>query len=198
MKMSGKKIREIGLLRFEKGTRIQDYYEAQWVHKRGHAIWVEVRAVLLKDTSPQKILANIVDITPRKKALLALEKSKEELRLQAINLEETNTALKVILKQRHKESEYLERNIQFNFENLVLPYLNELLHSQTDSPVPAMPKLPEYYQGQLKRDYSPASSHLCVPIRKAQPQTDPGYQFDPAGKNLPGDRRHSYGQQGRR
>ena len=33
-----------------------------------------------------------------------------------------------------------------------------------------MPKLPEYYQGQLKRDYSPASSHLCVPIRKAQPK----------------------------
>lgn len=124
-------IRELGLLRFEKGARIQDYYEAQWVHKRGHTIWVEVRSVLLKNTRPQKILANIVDITDRKKAQLALEKKKEELRLQAINLEETNTALKVILKQRHKESELLERNIQFNFENLVVPYLNELMSTQT-------------------------------------------------------------------
>lgn len=126
------KIRELGLMRFEKGAGIQDYYEARWVDKGGGTIWVEVRAALLKNTNPQKILANIVDITARKKALLELEKRKEELRLQAKNLEETNTALKVILKQRYQESEDIGINIQFNFENLVMPYLNDLINSQNN------------------------------------------------------------------
>jgi PAS domain S-box-containing protein len=120
------RIRKMGLKRFRKGNDVRDYYETQWIHKEGHLIWVEVRAVLLKNTSPPKILANIVDISARKKALATLKKREEELKIQAANLEETNIALKVILKQRNEEVEELKRNIQFNLEKLVLPYLDNL------------------------------------------------------------------------
>ena len=125
------KIRRMGLKRFRKGSDVRDYYETQWIHKKGHLIWVEVRAVLLKNTSPPKILANIVDISSRKKALASLKKREEELNIQAANLEETNIALKVILKQRNEEVEELKRNIQFNLEKLVFPYLDRLSTIET-------------------------------------------------------------------
>jgi len=125
------RIRAMGLERFRKGDTVRDYYETQWIHKNGHLIWVEVRAVLLKETDPPKILANIVDITPRKKALATLKQREAELKIQAAKLEESNIALKVILKQRNEEVEDLRKNIQFNFEKLVIPYLDELAGQET-------------------------------------------------------------------
>ncbi len=126
-----KKIHSMGLKRFENRASVQDYYEAQWIHKNGRIIWVEVRAVLLKNTKPAKILANIVDISPRKKALESLKKRESELEIQTRKLEETNIALKIILKQRNEEAKELKRNIQFNFEKLVMPYLEELASIET-------------------------------------------------------------------
>lgn len=119
------KIRAMGLDRLEK-KNAWDFYETQWIHKDGHKIWVEVRAALLENTNPPKILTNILDISDRKKANAALKRREEDLETQSKKLEETNTALKVILHQRNAESENLKKNIQFNIEQLVMPYLDEL------------------------------------------------------------------------
>lgn len=119
------KIRSMGLKRF-RNQDVRDYYETRWMHKEGHEIWVEVRAVLLESTPPAKIMANVIDVTKRKIALDALRKREEDLQVQSKRLEETNTALRVIIKQRNEAVEELKNTIQMNVKKLILPYLDEL------------------------------------------------------------------------
>ncbi|HHP7234281.1 MAG TPA: PAS domain S-box protein [Desulfobacterales bacterium] len=126
------KIRAQALDRFD-GRSAPDFYETQWIHKNGDKIWVEVRAVLLENTDPPKILANILDTTVRKKAVEKLKRREQDLEIQSKKLEETNTALKVILRQRNAESEELKKNMHFNVEKLIMPYLDELAVYQANS-----------------------------------------------------------------
>jgi PAS domain S-box-containing protein len=118
-------VRTMGLERF-KGKNIKDYYQTPWIHKDGRKIWMEVRAVLLQGTDPPKILANVIDISERKSAQEELEKRELELRSQSRKLEETNTALRVLLRQRNDEMEELKSNFLFNIDKLVMPYVEEL------------------------------------------------------------------------
>lgn len=123
-------VRAMGLERF-KGKDIKDYYQTPWIHKNGHKIWMEVRAVLLHGTNPPKILANVIDISERKKTQEELEKRELELKNQSRKLEETNTALKVLLRQRNDEMEELKNTFLFNIEKLVMPYIEEMETSPT-------------------------------------------------------------------
>jgi PAS domain S-box-containing protein len=50
----------------------------------------------------------------------------EELKKKAGMLEETNTALKVLLDHRKRDEEYLSENIICNVQNLLLPYITKL------------------------------------------------------------------------
>ena len=117
-------VRAMGMERF-KGRNIKDYYQTPWIHKDGRKIWMEVRATLLHDTNPPKILALVIDISERKKAREELEKREAELRSQSRKLEETNTALRVLLRQRNDEMEELRNNLLFNVEKLVMPHVEE-------------------------------------------------------------------------
>jgi PAS domain S-box-containing protein len=119
------RVRSMAFKRFKK-LDVQDYYETRWIHKDGHEIWVEVRAVLLEAKTPTKIMANVVDITKRKIAVDALKKREEDLQVQSRSLEETNIALRVLIKQRNEAVEELKNTIQMNVKNLVMPYVDEL------------------------------------------------------------------------
>ena len=91
-----------------------------------------------QDTSGKRYVGGIgVDITERKKMEQQLKDHKEhleklveertnELRIKSRNLEEVNTALKVLLEQREKDKNLMEENILFNVKKLVLPYLDTL------------------------------------------------------------------------
>jgi DNA-binding CsgD family transcriptional regulator len=48
-------------------------------------------------------------------------------------LEETNTALKILLKHQSEETDTLERNILLNLKTLVLPYLEKMNNITLDS-----------------------------------------------------------------
>jgi len=63
------------------------------------------------------------DITERKRA-------EEELRARTKDLEEANTALKVLLNQLEKGRNDLEERILSNIRELVLPYVNNLRHGK--------------------------------------------------------------------
>jgi PAS domain S-box-containing protein len=67
-----------------------------------------------------------LDITERKQAEEALKEKEAELQIKAKNLEEVNTALRVLLKQREGDKAELEEKVLSNVKDLVLPYVERL------------------------------------------------------------------------
>ncbi len=66
----------------------------------------------------------------RKRAERALQRRKEQLKAKAQNLEEVNTALKVLLRQREDDKTELEEKVLSNVKELVLPYVETLKKSR--------------------------------------------------------------------
>lgn len=69
------------------------------------------------------------DVTKRKRAEDDLKQRDEELEIKSRSLAESNTALKVLLKQREDDRVELERNVLSNVREIVLPYVEELKKS---------------------------------------------------------------------
>lgn len=69
------------------------------------------------------------EIEERKKIEVALRESQKELEKKTRNLEEVNTALKVLLRRREKDKIDLEENVLLNVRELVEPYLGKLIDS---------------------------------------------------------------------
>lgn len=65
------------------------------------------------------------DISTRKRAL-------EELNRFATDLEEANTALRVFMRNQGKDQQALEEKIQFNINDLVIPYLKKIGRANLD------------------------------------------------------------------
>jgi len=102
--------------------------EERSIRKNGNAIFLDTFKVPLYDESDKPIgLVGISrDITDRKKAEQALQQREKDLAVQAENLEETNTALKVLLKKRDEDRIELEEKVLLNIKELVVPYLEKL------------------------------------------------------------------------
>jgi len=73
-----------------------------------------------------------IDITKRKKTEEALKEREKELELKSHNLEESNIALKVLLKRRDEDKKELEEKILLNVKELVIPHLEKLKKSGLD------------------------------------------------------------------
>ncbi len=73
------------------------------------------------------------EINERKRVEEALRQRKEELKSQAQNLEEVNTALKVVVRQRDKDRTELEEKVVSNIKELVLPYVETLKKGRLDA-----------------------------------------------------------------
>lgn len=61
-----------------------------------------------------------------------VEERTSELRLKTENLEEMNTALKVLLKRREEDKTELEEKVIYNTKELVLPFLEKLAGTRLD------------------------------------------------------------------
>ncbi|MFC1607094.1 PAS domain S-box protein [Candidatus Latescibacterota bacterium] len=72
------------------------------------------------------------DITERKKIEEELRVAKLELEMKSVNLEETNTALKVLLKHQDEEKTEVEKNMISSIKTLVFPYLDKLKSAISD------------------------------------------------------------------
>ena len=81
---------------------------------------------------PYAILAIGRDITERKEAEELLRKREEELKVRTLHLEETNTALNVLLRQREKDKTDLEEKITANIREMVNPYVEKLKSTTLD------------------------------------------------------------------
>lgn len=72
------------------------------------------------------------EIAERRETEWALREREADLELEKSNLEETNTALKVLLKRRDADKHEFEEQVMFNIKTLVLPYLDRLKNVITD------------------------------------------------------------------
>ncbi len=72
-------------------------------------------------------------IEERKRAESSLRKHQKELRAQSQHLEEVNTALRVLLKQREEDQQALSEMVRRNVQELILPYLEKAFRGRLDS-----------------------------------------------------------------
>ena len=95
--------------------------------------WFFMRATRLSGFRPLRIVISHENITALKQAEEELRKRKLELKFQTQKLEETNTALKVLLQQREDDRHALEESLVSNVKELVFPYLDKLHNARLDS-----------------------------------------------------------------
>ncbi len=66
-------------------------------------------------------------------AIERLQQAEKKLRLRAKELEESNTALKVLLKQRELDQQEFQNNMLSNIKHLIMPYIEKLQRSRAMS-----------------------------------------------------------------
>jgi len=91
--------------------------------------------IRVAERTRELVVANkrmIKEIDERKLVEASLRKTEEELRQQSLNLQETNTALKILLKQREQDKEDLEDKVLSNVKELILPYIEKLENTRLD------------------------------------------------------------------
>ncbi|HPQ43625.1 MAG TPA: PAS domain S-box protein [Syntrophales bacterium] len=103
-------------------------FEYAIIRKDGRIAYRETSASLLKDSSnSESTFMNLSrDITKRKLYQAAFVEKKRELKIQSHSLAESNTALKVLLKQREDDKVELERNVLSNVREIIIPYVQKL------------------------------------------------------------------------
>lgn len=92
--------------------------------------WYYLRAICMTGPGPLRVVTSHEDITELKLAEEALRESRAEVDAQRQRLEETNIALKVLLKQREEDKLELEKKVLGNIKERVFPYLNKLKNSR--------------------------------------------------------------------
>ena len=77
----------------------------EFLHKEGFRIWVSLSYSAIQDAFGNTLYyeGTCIDISKRKLAEEALKKREKELETKSLNLEEANTALKVLLKHREED-----------------------------------------------------------------------------------------------
>jgi len=117
----------------EKNGSVKDF-EVKLKKKDGTAMDCLLTSTVWQD-SDGSILGYhgiIRDITERKKTERALREREKELKIQATNLKEMVTALRVLLKQRDEDKTELEEKLLSNVKELVVPFLAKVKKTPLD------------------------------------------------------------------
>lgn len=88
--------------------------------------WFNMRVVRFSDPQSVKVIVSHEEITALKLVEESLRENEKLLRDQKKELEESNIALKVILKQRELDRVDLEQRVLDNIKELVFPYMEKL------------------------------------------------------------------------
>jgi len=89
---------------------------------------VLMNGVLIRDKNgkPSFVAVTVIDITEKKRAEEMIRQKNQDLEAKNLQLQEMNSALKVLLEQRAKDKEEMEEVIISNLRDLVLPCLQNL------------------------------------------------------------------------
>jgi len=94
--------------------------------KEEHYIWAKAAALYGDNGEIIGAIQYIHDITERKQLEQELIKAKKDLENKNIELQEMNSALKVLLKKREGDQKEFEEKMISNLKILILPYLEKL------------------------------------------------------------------------
>ncbi len=103
-------------------------YEHDLIDSRGRIRNVHLTVGMIPGTS--KSVASFTDITAWKEAEKGLKKREEELQIKSRSLEEFNTTLRVLLKQREDDRRELEEKVLANIKEFALPYVEKIKSSK--------------------------------------------------------------------
>ncbi|MEI8174045.1 MAG: PAS domain S-box protein [Deltaproteobacteria bacterium] len=95
-------------------------------------LWGKARRLYDSKGNIVGALQSIRDITDRKRAEEAVKKRERELEMKSRNLEELNTALRVLLKRREDDKCEFEERVLANIKQLVLPYIEKMKMGQLE------------------------------------------------------------------
>jgi len=114
----------------EKG-RVDDF-EIQLTDGQGSLFTCSITAAILpaeEEGGQPRIVGCLRNITRRKSVEDALKLREEELSIKSQNLEDLNTALRVLLKQREEDRRELEERVLSNVKTAILPHIEKLKNS---------------------------------------------------------------------
>lgn len=95
-------------------------------HSPNKKRWFSMRVRHAIDSKPIRVVVSHENITRLKEAEEKSRKHAEDLRLEKKKLEDTNTALKVLLNQRETDQEELETMVLDNIRRLIIPVIEQL------------------------------------------------------------------------
>ena len=101
------------------GKEVPKAITLRTIRKDGSICWNEAYSAPIQYLGQPASLATFIDITRRKEA-------EESLLEQSVNLQETNSALRVLLKKRDEDRIELEEKLLLNIKETVSPYLEKL------------------------------------------------------------------------
>jgi DNA-binding CsgD family transcriptional regulator len=115
------------------GGELEEFLYDYPCHSEDGPHWYYMRVLRMSGPGPIRVVASHEEITALKLTEEALRKSQQELIEQKQSLEETNIAMKVLLKQREEDKLELEKKVLNNVKDLVLPYVEKLKNSRLNA-----------------------------------------------------------------
>jgi len=94
--------------------------------------WFYMQVTPFPEPAPRRVVIAHENITALKNVEENLKKTKLELELKTQHLQESNIALKVLLRQREQDKREYEQNVLSNLNTLVKPYLDKIKRSNQD------------------------------------------------------------------
>ncbi len=88
--------------------------------------WFYMRVVLMAEDGPLRIIISHEDVTQLKLAEEALKENQKLLEDKNQSLNESNIALKVLIRQRENDKAEMEKKFLSNVKTLILPYIDKL------------------------------------------------------------------------
>lgn len=157
--------REVFLQEIKKKGSVQDF-EIELRDHQGSLLTCSIAASILPGDGelPPRIIGSLRDISERKRGEETLRQSEEELPIKSRNLEEVNTALKVLLKQREDDRKALEEHVLTNVKISLLPHIEKL---KKDQPTEYQSACLEVLEARMKEITSPfltRISRICFDL----------------------------------